>query len=269
MPRGSRSSSRVTVTSVTRVDGEWQVVLPHLTVEATNEASRPRPRGGWRGAGPKGSHSHPVLSALCAGLGLAAPVPTSHGMSWVLSWVPINTPSCRGGDGCTEESQAHGEAEVGTPRPSHPEARNRGPGAQCQRQEDPYLLRPCPTWLGWAGLGVELPQGQRARGPKASCSEPGTGSLPMCPLCPQMPLPGGICASTKPWSSLRTRSRWVGPACGGWARARLRGPGDWAMAAPMVPLPFAILGPRLRLANRVGHVTVMAWPLVTVSLSPC
>lgn len=126
-----------------------------------------------------------------------------------------------------------------------------------------------PAPHGWAGLGVELPQGQRARGPKASCSEPGTGSLPMCPLCPQMPLPGGICASTKPWSSLRTRSRWVGPACGGWARARLRGPGDWAMAAPMVPLPFAILGPRLRLANRVGHVTIMAWPLVTVSLSPC
>lgn len=141
------------------------MVLPHLTVEATSEASRPRPRGGWRGVGPKGSHSHPVLSALCAGLGLAAPVPTSHGMSWVLSWVPINTPSCRGGDGCTEESQAHGEAEVGTPRPSHPEARNRGPGAQCQRQEDPYLLRPCPTRLGWAGGRAVLgSKGQRPKG---------------------------------------------------------------------------------------------------------
>ncbi|XP_024902062.1 two pore calcium channel protein 2 [Pteropus alecto] len=94
------------------------------------------------------------------------PVVLPHLTVELTTGCPLTPPSCRGGDGCTgsKPTPTVGVAEIGTPRsgsrPPCSGAGNCGPRAPRR----PLRAQTLPHTARRAGVGVELPQGQRPKG---------------------------------------------------------------------------------------------------------
>lgn len=80
---------------------------------------------------------------------------------------------------------------------------------------------------------------------------------PTCPLCPQVPWPGGICVWTRLWCSSKTPSRWAAPAPGGLSPG-LVGTARWL---PHWPLHSCHPGARAAVAGPCGHCGCDDWAL--------